>query len=80
MIFDKSIFTEQYHIGRPHGLYTFSCIGKFVPVIEYEVRAGASKFFEAHYEAMWDRAEDKTHEIIQRSLINRKETLISENA
>ncbi|MBN1382076.1 MAG: hypothetical protein JXA41_10400 [Deltaproteobacteria bacterium] len=65
MIFEESLFTEQYHIGRPDNLRFGSCIGKHVPVIQYSSGAEASAFLVKHFDKMWEMGRDITDDVIK---------------
>ncbi|MDZ4064566.1 MAG: hypothetical protein U1E22_07860, partial [Coriobacteriia bacterium] len=68
MIFTDSLFTEQYHLGRPDSVPWASCIGKHVPVIEYEADAEAAEFLRCHFNWLWSRsaAQDETTQVVER--------------
>lgn len=70
MIFRDSIFHEQYHLGRPKDARAASCIGQHTPVTEYSTSAVASAFYMQHFEAIWDRADDVTGEVVKTALAN----------
>ena len=68
MIFEDSMFTEQYHLGRPTNHNARACIGKYVPVIEYGAKSQAARFLTAHYELVWGMASDRTEAIVRKTL------------
>lgn len=58
MCFDNTLFTEQYHRGRPEEIVPLgSCIGKYMPVIQYRVRSIGYRFLECHFDAIWNQKE-----------------------
>lgn len=66
MMFDDYLFTEQYHIGRPKRLVPVgSCIGKYMPVIQYRRGSAGYEFLDSHFNKMWDEARDETDTIIR---------------
>ena len=67
MILGESVFTEQYHQGRPKNHPFGSCIGKYVSVFEYALHAQTATFLLAHYDSLWDSASDsdRTLEIVR---------------
>ncbi|OHE25570.1 MAG: hypothetical protein A3J94_00635 [Syntrophus sp. RIFOXYC2_FULL_54_9] len=65
MIFQESVFTEQYHLGRPKALRSGSCIGKYVPVIEYSSSADACSFLIRHFEEIWNLSKDITEDVLK---------------
>lgn len=70
MIFQDSIFTEQYHLGRPDSLRAGSCIGKQVPVIEFSSTAIAAGFYREHFETIWKKSRDITLSMFQEIKVN----------
>ena len=68
MVFRDSVFTEQYHLGRPESLRAGSCLGKHVPVIEYSAGAYAADFLTHHFEEIWNGSKDITAETIAKAL------------
>lgn len=68
MIFGGSVFTEQYHFGRPRNHHASSCIGKHVPVVQDVSGAKATKFLMAHYEVVWAEAEERTYDVFKKAL------------
>ncbi len=69
MICDNSMFSEQYHRGRPDELVTSgSCIGKYMPVIQYRRGSPGFRFLECHFETLWKEATDYTDTIVQEAI------------
>jgi len=69
MGFSQCLFTEQYHLGRPEGLVAFGgCLGKHIPVIQYDYMSKGFAFMKSHFEHEWARARHYTEEIIERAL------------
>jgi hypothetical protein len=69
MVFDDSMFTEQYHRGRPAELVPVgSCIGKYMPVIQYRRGSPDFRSLECHFETVWNEATDRTDEIVRTAL------------
>ena len=64
MIFQESVFAEQYHLGRPGALRSGSCIGKHVPVMEYSSAADACSFLIMHFEEVWNMSKDITEDVL----------------
>lgn len=61
MMFDQTMFSEQYHRGRPPELVPAgSCIGKYVPVLQYRKGSNGYRFLECHFEAIWEESRDIT--------------------
>lgn len=71
MIFDDRLFNEQYHVGRPDVVRANSCIGKNVPVIQYNSRSRAYVFFKAHYEEEWkyNKDNDITRAVMRTAIV-----------
>ncbi len=71
MMFGKSVFAEQYHLGRPDSLRAKSCIGKHVPMIEYSKASECAKFFCNHFETLWELSKnnDETLAIIRKEIL-----------
>ena len=65
MRFDGSLFTEQYHFGRPSG-QSEPCIGTYVPVIQCAEGSKAYNYLSAHFEYVWFESEehDISHEVV----------------
>ncbi|MGO9120968.1 MAG: hypothetical protein ACLQPD_25580 [Desulfomonilaceae bacterium] len=69
MVFDDAMFAEQYHRGRPNELVPVgSCIGKYMPVVQYRRGSTGFRFLECHFETLWDEATDRTDTIVQTAL------------
>lgn len=69
MGFDECLFTEQYHFGNPEGkVPSRSCIGKRIPVIQYNKDSDAYAFYKSHFEYVWQNSEEYTNEIISSSI------------
>ncbi len=69
MVFDDTMFTEQYHLGRPDELVPVgSCIGKYMPIVQYRRGSTGFRFLECHFESVWNEATDQTNEIVQTAL------------
>lgn len=69
MVFDNTMFSEQYHRGRPDKLVPVgSCIGKYMPVVQYRLGSSGFQFLESHFETLWNEAEDQTDTIVQAAL------------
>lgn len=70
MCFDGTLFTEQYHRGRPDIVRLGSCIGKYMPVIQYRVKTIGYQFLESHFDTMWkqDETSDITDKLINSAL------------
>ena len=57
MGFETCMFVEQYHFGRAeHFVEPMGCIGKHVPVVQYDRSSKAYAFFKAHYDFIWKTA------------------------
>jgi hypothetical protein len=63
-----SVFSEQYHLGKPPKLRAGMCIGKNVPVIEYANDAPAAGFLRAYFLWMWEKSDDVTVTLIDRAM------------
>ena len=69
MVFDDTMFAEQYHRGRPDELVPVgSCIGKYMPVVQYRRGSTGFRFLECHFETLWNEAMDRTDRIVQTAL------------
>jgi len=69
MVFDDTMFVEQYHRGRPDELVPVgSCIGKYMPVIQYRRGSTGFRFLECHFEVLWAEATDRTDEVMQEAI------------
>lgn len=69
MGFDGCIFTEQYHFGNPEGkVPAKSCIGKRIPVIQYNKDSDSYAFYKSHFEYLWENSEEWTDKIISSSI------------
>ena len=69
MVFDNTMFSEQYHRGRPDELVPVgSCIGKYMPVVQYRRGCAGYRFLERHFETLWNEATDQTDHIVQAAL------------
>jgi hypothetical protein len=69
MIFDNTMFAEQYHRGRPEEIVPVgSCIGKYMPLIQYRRGSPGFRFLESHFERVWGEASDVTNEILQKAI------------
>ncbi|MDR2015209.1 MAG: hypothetical protein LBP99_06260 [Azoarcus sp.] len=69
MLFDGSLFAEQYHFGRPHGPHGRSCIGGHVPVIHFSRAAKAYNFLSAHFEHVWETSKDISSYVVRAGLL-----------
>lgn len=68
MGFDSSMFVEQYHFGKPKGLVEpNSCIGKRVPVLEYNKGSNGYAFYKAHFEYVWKHSNPMTEDIVKKA-------------
>ena len=74
MGFKTCMFVEQYHLGRAEQyVEPMGCIGKHVPVIQYEWYSKAYSFFAAHYDYIWNNAQpDRACDIIRSILADQK--------
>ncbi|OGP73793.1 MAG: hypothetical protein A2Y80_01920 [Deltaproteobacteria bacterium RBG_13_58_19] len=71
MGFADSLFTEQYHFGRPKKVPDGSCIGKFVPVIQYNKSSKAYDFYKCHFDWVWENySKCYIDELLSKSLVN----------
>ena len=71
IMFDDSLFSEQYHRGRPDEIVPRkSCIGKYMPVIQYRRGSYGYRFLECHFETIWNEAQDITTTLIDRAMID----------
>lgn len=69
MGFDECVFTEQYHFGNPEGkVPAKSCIGKRIPVIQYNKDSDSYAFYKSHFEYVWQNSEEYTDKIISSSI------------
>lgn len=69
MVFDDTMFAEQYHRGRPDELVPIgSCIGKYMPVIQYRRGSTGFRFLECHFEVLWAEATDRTDEVMREAI------------
>ena len=69
MVFDDTMFSEQYHRERPDELVPVgSCIGKYMPVVQYRRGSTGFRFLESHFETLWNEATDRTDTIVQTAL------------
>jgi len=76
MMFDNTMFAEQYHRGRPEEIVPVgSCIGKYMPVIQYRSQTPGFRFLESHFEQVWSEASDKTNEILARAIEQQKQLM-----
>ncbi|MCL2162426.1 MAG: hypothetical protein FWH56_11160 [Betaproteobacteria bacterium] len=64
MRFCGSLFTEQYHFGRPLSQLGGRCIGTYVPVIQCARGAEAYKYLSAHFQYDWENSKDISHEVV----------------
>ncbi|MCD4774239.1 MAG: hypothetical protein K8R41_12750 [Bacteroidales bacterium] len=68
MIFDNTMFSEQYHRGRPDEFVPIgSCIGKYMPVVQYRQGCTGYQFLEQHFETLWNEATDQTNSIMKKA-------------
>jgi hypothetical protein len=75
MMLDNTMFAEQYHRGRPDEIVPVgSCIGKYMPVIQYRGQSTGFRFLESHFEQVWNEnwENDKTIEILSRAVEQQK--------
>jgi len=69
MLFDDTMFSEQYHRGRPDELVPVgSCIGKYMPVAQYRRGSTGFRFLESHFETLWSEARDRTQEVLKEAV------------
>lgn len=69
LMFDDTLFSEQYHRGRPDNLIPIrSCIGKYMPVIQYRRNSYGYKFLASHFERIWNEGSDLTEELLRNAL------------
>lgn len=69
MMFDHTLFHEQYHRGRPAALVPIgSCIGKFMPVLQYRRGSMGFTFLESHFDQIWNDAEEITQKILSEAI------------
>jgi hypothetical protein len=69
MVFDTTMFVEQYHRGRPDELVPVgSCIGKYMPVAQYRHGSAAYRFLGCHFETIWKEAKDRTEDLVKAAL------------
>jgi hypothetical protein len=62
MKFDDFLFCEQYHIGRPPEIVQVgSCIGKFMPIIQFRRGSYGYCFMESHFETVWNESNEISH-------------------
>jgi len=68
--FDKCMFVEQYHFGRPDSLEYGSCIGGFVPILQLRRDAIAYDFYDKHFEYLWEKSSqnDLTQQITHQGI------------
>jgi hypothetical protein len=72
MGFDECLFAEQYHFGRPKKIIQgFTCIGGYVPVIQYSNHSDSYAFFKSHFEYVWNNSKQYTQQIVS-SAINKR--------
>lgn len=72
MGFDECLFAEQYHFGRPKEIIQgFTCIGGYVPVIQYSNHSDSYAFFKSHFEYVWGKSKQYTQQIVS-SAINKR--------
>jgi len=64
-LFDDTMFSEQYHRGRPEELVPVgSCIGKYMPVTQYRRGSTGFQFLQSHFENLWSEAKDRTQDVL----------------
>jgi len=69
MKFDSCIITEQYHRGRPDKVIPFgSCIGKYVPILQYEKSSDGYKIFADYFDRLWDESQDLTIDLVKKAI------------
>jgi len=69
IMFDGSLFGEQYHRGRPNEIVPLmSCIGKYMPVIQFRRGSYSYRFLECHFVTIWSEAQDITDKLISDAL------------
>jgi len=79
MMLDSTMFAEQYHRGRPDEIVPVgSCIGKYMPVIQYRGQSAGFRFLESHFEQVWNENEksDSTMDILSRAIEQQKKTIL----
>jgi hypothetical protein len=55
---DNTLFTEQYNFGRPGSIdSTTTCIGGYLPVIQYKKSSDGYEFLKSHFDYIWNNKE-----------------------
>lgn len=66
---EVSLFCEQYLQGRPDEvLREGDCIGGHLRVDEYVPDSADARFYKAHFQSVWERAQDITDDMVSRAL------------
>ncbi len=69
MGFDECVFSEQYNFGNPERIVDpKSCIGKHIPVIQYNKNSDSYAFYKCHFEYVWKNSQEYTDKIILSSV------------
>ena len=67
--FDDALFCEQYHLGRPEQIVPIgSCIGKYMPVLEFKRGSYGYRFMESHFIHLWNESRDVSSSIVENAL------------
>ncbi|MBI2874763.1 MAG: hypothetical protein HYY09_06715 [Firmicutes bacterium] len=73
MRFSDTLFAEQYHRGRPAARVPVgSCIGKYMPVVQYRAGRAGFEFLQSHFATLWKEGRDVTDKVLKRAVLQEK--------